>query len=68
MSAKALKIKVVQNGKNCGYVKKINYDNGEAQLTNDKESALKYSSEDAIQSDIDFLTKFYFESGYIFLY
>lgn len=62
------KIKAVHKGRKCGYVKNINYDTGEVHLTDDKEFALKYISEDAVHSDIDFLTKYYFESGYVFIY
>lgn len=62
------KIKAVHKGKFAGYIKKINYKNGVVKLTNNKELALKYTSEDEVHSDIDFLTKYYFESGYIFTY
>lgn len=65
---KHFKIKAEHNGKRCGYVKKVNYETGEVHLTSDKELALKYTSEDEVHSDIDFLTKYYFESGYIFTY
>lgn len=65
---KHLKIKAVHEGKDCGYVKHIDYGSGEVHLTNDKELALKYDNEDAVHSDIDFLTKYYFESGYVFTY
>ena len=52
----------------CGYIKNINYENGEVTITNDKEMAFKYYSEDEVQGDIDFLTKYYFDSNYIFTY
>lgn len=62
------RIKAVKNGKNYGYVKSIKYENGEATLTSEKSKAFKYESEDEVQSDIDFLTKQFFESGYVFTY
>lgn len=62
------KIKAVHNGKNCGYVKKVNYETGEVHLTNDKDFALDYTNEDAVHYDIDFLTGYYFDSGYVFTY
>lgn len=67
-SGKHLKIKVTKDSKCCGYVKKVDYENGDVHLTSDKEFALEYETEDEVQYDIDYLTKIYFESGYIFTY
>lgn len=67
-ASKHLKIKATKDGKNCGFVKKIDYETGEVHLTSDKEFALRYDTEDEVQYDIDYLTKIYFESGYIFTY
>lgn len=69
MAAKqSIIIRAIKDKKSQGYVKFINYDNAELHLTNDKEMAKKYDNEDSVQSDIDFLSKYYFESGYVFTY
>lgn len=62
------KIEVTKNKKKCGFVKEINYNTGDVTLTSDKDLAHKYNSEDEVQGDIDFLTKYYFDSDYIFTY
>lgn len=61
-------IKATKNSKSYGYVKNINYESGEVQLVDDRRSALKYTNKDEVHDDIDFLTKKYFESGYVFTY
>lgn len=65
---KHFKIEAVHKGNKCGFVKKVDYETKEVHLTSDKELALKYTDEDAVHYDIDFLTEYYFESGYVFTY
>jgi hypothetical protein len=61
-------IQVMKKGKTEGYVKSINYNACETKLTDDKSNAKKYSSEDKVHYDIDFLSKVYGNSEYVFIY
>ena len=59
---------VMNQGQPRGYVKSISYTNGTFKMCQYKQNAKGYTTLDKIQGDIDFLTKHYFEKGYIFLY
>lgn len=56
------------NGIPQGYVKSVSYTKGEFTLCKNKVDAKGYTKLDKIHYDIDFLTKYYYDKGYIFMY
>lgn len=65
---KVMRLVAILNGERQGYVKSIYYSRQVFVITPRIEEARIYKSTDALQYDIDFLTKHYFEEGYIFIY
>lgn len=59
---------VTLQGKPIGYVKSISYKCGTFKMSNYKQNAKGYTTFDRIRDDIDFLTKFNSDKGYVFIY
>ena len=55
-------------GQPVGYIKSISYTKRTFALTKSKMDAKGYASADAIQRDIDELTKIGYQNGYTFIY
>ena len=68
MAKKKFNITVYHNGESCGFISSINYNENRANVTNNQTYARVYRTEDEVQSEIDYLTKHYFEKGYVFGY
>lgn len=61
-------ITVVQNGVFRGYIQSVSYAKDKFTITSDIRQAKGYSTEDAVQREIDKLTVMGFAYGYIFGY
>lgn len=68
MNAQKMHIIANKNGINQGYIKAISYKTGSFKITKDRLNAKGYTTHDEVHDDIDFLTKYNYNKGYIFLY
>ena len=68
MAKEKAHIVAMKNGVPNGYVKSVSYTKGTFKLTQDKADAKGYTTQIAIQTEIDFLTRIGYSLGYVFIY
>lgn len=68
MNAQRMHIIATKKGIPQGYIKAISYKTGNFKITKNKLNAKGYNTHDKIQGDIDYLTKYNYNKGYIFMY
>lgn len=68
MANQKVHIIAIQNGVTKGYVRSVSYARQTFTLTQDINQAKGYVTADAVQGEIDFLSRVGFAYGYVFIY